>query len=142
RLKAILQLSEAGIPVGVMVSPVILGLTDHEMPKILEAAAQAGAKHAGFVPLRLPHGVKDLFSDWLEAHFPDRKEKVMQRIRDIRGGKLNDPNFGSRMRGEGEFAEILKIMFRTYTKKFGLNERELHLSRSHFQKPVEQLSLY
>lgn len=142
RLKAIRQLSEAGIPVGVMVAPVVPGLTDHEMPKILEAAAQAGAKMAGFVPLRLPHGVKDLFSEWLAAHYPDRKNKVLARIKEIRGGKLNDANFGSRMEGEGEFAEMLRMMFRNYTKKFGLNQREFHLNRSLFQKPGEQMGLF
>lgn len=142
RLRAIRELAEAGVPVGVMVAPVIPGLTDHELPKILEAAAKAGARHAGFVPLRLPHGVKDLFADWLEAHFPDRKNKVLGRVKEMRGGKLNDPNFGSRMQGEGEFADLMGAMFRAYTKKFGLNERELHLSRSHFQKPGEQLGLF
>lgn len=142
RLNAIRRLSEAGIPVGVMVAPVIPGITDFELPKILEAAAQAGARHAGFVPMRLPFGVKELFAEWLEVHFPERKEKVLNRIKEIRGGKLNDPNFGSRMQGQGEFAELMGKMFRNCARKLGLNQREIHLERGRFQKPGEQLGLF
>ena len=101
RLDAIAQLHAAGIPVGVMVAPVVPAITDHEIAPILKAAHEAGAQVAGFVPLRLPFGLKDLFCDWLDHHFPDRKEKVLNRIRELRGGKLNDPNFKTRMRGEG-----------------------------------------
>src|SRR4051812_30911010 len=97
RLEAASKLATAGVPVGVMVAPVVPGLTDHEVPAILKAAAEAGARFAGYVPLRLPFQVKDLFASWLEQHFPDRKDKVLNRVRELRGGKLNDSNFGSRM---------------------------------------------
>ncbi|HEU4464677.1 MAG TPA: PA0069 family radical SAM protein, partial [Gemmatimonadota bacterium] len=108
RLEAIRRLSEAGIPVGVNVAPVIPGLTDHEMPEILERAAEAGAVSAAWIMLRLPHAVKDLFADWLERHFPDRKEKVLNRLRDLRGGVLYDARWGARMRGDGPFAEQVR----------------------------------
>ena len=105
RLRAIAELAAAGIPVTVMVAPVIPGLTDHEMPRILAAAAAAGASSAGYVPLRLPGAVAGLFDGWLAAHFPDRRDKVLNRIRAMRGGRLNDPRFGNRMRGDGVFAD-------------------------------------
>lgn len=101
RLKAISKLAGAGVPVSVMAAPVVPGLTDHEIPAILEAAAEAGASGAGYVMLRLPGAVAGLVEEWLEARFPDRKEKVLNRVRDLRGGRLNDPRFGSRMKGEG-----------------------------------------
>ena len=104
RLAAIRALAEAGIPVGYLQAPMIPGLTDSEAPAIAQAAVKAGASFAGYVALRLPFAVKSLFEQWLEQHFPDRKEKVLNRIRAIRGGKLNDPNFKSRMKGEGIFA--------------------------------------
>jgi DNA repair photolyase len=111
RLAAIAELTRAAVPACVLVAPVIPGLTDHELPAILAAARQAGAVSAGFVMLRLPYGVKDLFTEWLEQHFPDRKEKVLGRIRAMRGGKLNESDFRKRMRGEGIFAEMTKQMF-------------------------------
>jgi DNA repair photolyase len=135
RLATIEALSRAGIPVGVLVAPVIPGLTDHELPKILEAAVKAGAKHAGYVPLRLPYAVAPLFEQWLGRHFPDRKEKVLNRIRSIREGKLNDPNFGSRMRGEGIFAEQIARMFDVACRKAGLPEEPLELSTASFRRP-------
>src|SRR5207237_1734549 len=101
RLAAIEALTGAGVPVGVLLAPVIPGLTDHEIPSLIAAGGKAGARHAGYVPLRLPFGLGKLFEDWLEQHFPERKEKVLNQIRALRGGKLNDPNFGTRMRGEG-----------------------------------------
>lgn len=134
RLKAIEKLAKAGIPVGSMVAPVIPGLTDHEMPSILKAIKNAGGEFAGYVPLRLPFVLDDLFSNWLETHFPDRKEKVLNRIREIRGGKLNDGNFGSRMRGEGIYAEHLRSMFHLYSKKEGLNQKRLNLTSEHFRR--------
>ncbi len=142
RLETVRRLREAGVPVGVMIAPVIPSLTDHELPKILEAAAAAGAQFAAFVPLRLPHSVSDLFSEWLGQHFPDRKEKVLNRIRSLREGKLNDPDFGSRMQGKGQFAEILRAMFRRYARLYGLNKTSLELSTEHFQRPGEQLPLF
>lgn len=144
RMAAVETLSAAGVPVGVLVAPVIPGLTDHEMPGILEAAAAAGARHAGFVPLRLPYAVAGLFSDWLEAHYPDRKEKVLGRVRGMRGGKLYDSTWGERMRGSGEYADHLQSLFRVASKKAGLNERHFALSSSAFRKPDPhgQLALF
>ncbi|MDZ7690633.1 MAG: PA0069 family radical SAM protein [Balneolaceae bacterium] len=133
RLQAIEKLAEAGIPVGVNVAPIIPGLTDHECANILEAAANAGASHAGYTIVRLPFGVKELFQDWLEQHFPDRKEKVLNRIRDIRDGKLNDPNFGSRFRGEGNFAAQIKDLFNVHSKRFGLNKNLSSLTAENFR---------
>ena len=104
RLAALRALSQAGVPAGVNVAPVIPGLTDHEIPAILAAAREAGARFAGHALLRLPYGVKDLFRDWLERSFPDRAEKVLHRVQEVRGGKLNDSRFGSRMTGEGVYA--------------------------------------
>lgn len=142
RLRAIETLRKAGIPVGVMVAPVVPGLTDHEMPKILKAVKEVGAQWAGYVPLRLPYSLDDLFQNWLEVHFPDRKEKVLNRVREIRGGKLNDSEFGSRMRGQGIYAEQIRAMFQLYTKKEGLNKLELNLSADHFKRPDAQLSFF
>jgi DNA repair photolyase len=134
RLDAIRELSAAGIPVGAMVAPVVPGLTDHEIPSILKAAVEAGALSAGYVPLRLPYGVKDLFDAWLTRHFPDRKSKILSRITDLRGGKLNDPNFGSRMRGEGVWAEQLKTVFEVAKRRAGLDRPMPELSKEHFRR--------
>jgi DNA repair photolyase len=136
RLAAIAELSRAGIPAGVLVAPVIPGLTDHELPAILAAARQAGAVSAGFVMLRLPYGVKDLFTQWLEQHFPDRKDKVLGRIRAIRGGKLNDSNFKSRMRGEGLFADMVRQMFDVAKAKEKFPGKP-KLSAAAFRRPNE-----
>jgi DNA repair photolyase len=144
RLKAIGELANIGVNVGVNVAPVIPGLTDHELPQILKAAAEHGASFAGYTPLRLPFAVAPLFSQWLEQHFPDRKEKVLSHIRSLRGGKLNDPNFGSRMRGEGAFAKNLNQMFKIYCRKYGLNEKKYSADVTQFQRPPrigDQLSL-
>lgn len=141
RLRAIETLVEAGIPVGVMVAPIIPGLTDHEMPSILKAVASAGASIAGYVPLRLPYILDELFEGWLEQHFPDRKSKVLNRIREIRGGKLNDANFGTRMQGQGVYAEQLRSMFDLYSRKEGLNQKRLSLTSEHFLRPTAQMSL-
>jgi DNA repair photolyase len=148
RLAAVEALASAGIPVGVMVAPVVPGLTDHEMASILRAAAAAGATTAGFIPLRLPHAVATLFEEWLENHFPDRKRKVLGRVREIRGGRLNDPRFGSRMRGEGEYAGQLAALFRATCEKFGLNRERRELSVGGWRVPPghgggsDQLSLF
>src|SRR5205814_4259771 len=103
RLGAISALSQAGIPVGALLAPVIPGLTDHEIPALVEAAAAAGARAAGYVMLRLPHAVAPLFERWLETHFPDSRDKVLNRLRAMRSGKLYESAFGKRMRGEGIF---------------------------------------
>jgi DNA repair photolyase len=142
RLEAIGALAEARVPVGVLVAPVVPGLTDHEMPAILRAAAEAGARFAGYVPLRLPYAVKDLFDRWLTDHFPDRKEKILRRIRDLRGGKLNDPNFGSRLRGQGIFAEEIAALFAIACRRAGIVDGRVELSTAAFRRPEEcQLAL-
>ena len=143
KLEAVSLLSRAGIPTGVMVAPVIPGLTDHEIPAIVEAAAQAGARYSGMVPLRLPHAVAPLFEAWLDTHRPERKSKILNRIRSIRGGKLNDPRFGSRMEGDGIFADQIRSLFDLACKKAGIRENHLALSTRHFRSsPQEQLALF
>ncbi|HUB25730.1 MAG TPA: PA0069 family radical SAM protein [Tepidisphaeraceae bacterium] len=140
RLDAVRQLAAAKIPVGIMMAPIIPGLTDHEIPAVLAAAAEAGAQYAGYTALRLPFAVKDLFADWLDRHFPDRKEKVLNRIRSLRGGKLNDPNFGSRMRGEGVWADQLRSVFALAKRRARLDNPFPVLSTAAFQKA--QLTLW
>jgi DNA repair photolyase len=144
RLEAIRRLAEAGIPTGVNVAPVIPGLTDHEMPEILERAAEAGAVRAAWIMLRLPHAVKELFEDWLARHFPDRKEKVLNRLRDLRGGLLYDPRYGARMRGEGPFAEQVRQVFEVACRRHGLNATDIELSTASFRRPPRggQLGLF
>jgi DNA repair photolyase len=135
RLQAIRLLAEAGVPVGVLVAPVIPGLTDHEMPAILAAAAAAGARTAGYVMLRLPYAVKDLFLQWLDDHAPGRKARVVDRIRSVRGGKLYRSDWGSRMTGEGIFAEQTAELFRVSARRAGLNRERRELSTAHFRRP-------
>jgi len=138
RLAAISALRRAGIPVGVMVAPVIPALTDHEMPAILKAAVQAGAASAGYVVLRLPHGLGPLFEEWLTRHFPERKEKVLNRVRALRGGRINDPEFGSRMKGEGIFAEQIAALFEVASRKAGVRGHEADLSTAAFRVPASE----
>lgn len=135
RLRAIERLAEAGIPVGVNVAPVIPGLTDAEIPALLQAAAAAGAQRAGYIVLRLPHGLRALFDDWLAEHRPLRREKVLARVAAVRGGALNDPDFGSRMRGEGRFAEQIRGLFEVMTRRYGLDAPAPTLSVEHFRRP-------
>ncbi len=135
RLRAIEKLSAAGIPTGVMVAPILPGLTDMETPAILEAAASAGAGWAAYIVLRLPHGLRDLFDDWLLTHRPLRRKKVLSRLESIRGGRLNDPRFGSRMRGEGPFAEQIADVFRLWARKRGLDGPAPTLSTASFRRP-------
>ena len=142
RLEAMAHLRAAGIPVGVMVAPIIPGLTDHEVPAILQACAEAGAQFAGYTVVRLPHAVAPLFERWLEEHFPDRKEKVLGRIRHLRGGeRLNDPRFQSRMRGEGIFAEQISALFGAGCRRAGMGRRP-DLSTAAFRRQNEQLRLF
>jgi DNA repair photolyase len=136
RLAAIEALSRAGVPTGVLVAPVIPGLTDHEMPAIIAAASKAGARFAGYVLLRLPHAVAPLFEAWLTEHRPARKDKVLNRIRAIRGGRLNDPRFGSRMKGEGIFAEQIEDLFGLACRKAGIVGRGPDLSTAAFRLPA------
>ncbi len=120
RLEAVRRLNEAGVPTGVLVAPVIPALTDHEMEAILEAAAAAGARWAGYVLLRLPYEVKDLFREWLAAHYPDRAEHVMSLVQQMRGGKDYDSSFGTRMRGTGPLADLLRSRFQVACRRHGL----------------------
>jgi len=143
RLEAIRKLAEAGVPVGYLQAPMIPGLTDAEAPAIGIAAARAGATFSGYVALRLPFAVKELFEQWLVQYYPDKKDKILHRVREIRGGKLNDPNFKSRMRGEGKFAEQMAAMFQLARKKSGITERWPKLTTEHFRSPEKnQLSLF
>ncbi len=142
RLDAVRALSRAGIPVGVLVAPVIPGLTDHEMPAILAAASEAGADCAGYSLVRLPFGVKGLFEAWLEENRPDRKDKVLNRIREIRGGRLNNPDFKTRMKGQGIFAEQLEGLFHATCRKLGLTRRNWNLSTASFRAETRQLPLF
>jgi DNA repair photolyase len=143
RLAAINALAQSDIPVGYLQAPMIPGLTDAEAPAIARAAAEAGAVFAGYVALRLPFAVKALFEQWLERHFPERKAKVLNRIRAVRGGKLNDPNFKSRMRGEGIFAEQMTELFQLATRKAGINKRWPQLTTEHFRRSSgSQLDLF
>lgn len=143
RLRAIDELSRNGIPVIVMVAPVIPGLTDHEIPNIIKSASDAGAVSAGFIMLRLPYGVSGLFTSWLERHFPDRKEKVLGRIRSVRGGKLNSSEFHDRMRGKGVFAEQARELFEVACRKAGFDGSGKELSKAHFRRPGgTQLDLF
>jgi DNA repair photolyase len=134
RLDAIRRLADAGIPVGVNVAPVVPGLTDEEMPAILEAAAGAGASFASYILLRLPWGVKSIFETWLEQHVPERKDKVLNRIRQLRGGALYDARFAVRGRGEGPWADQLQALFRVTRGRLGLDRRP-SLSTAAFRLP-------
>ncbi len=143
RLRAIRELNQAGVPVSVMMGPIIPGLTDHEIPAVLKAAAEAGAQGANYTILRLPWGNKELFESWLEEHFPNRKDKILNRQRHMRNGKLYDPKFGSRMRGEGEYADQIADIFKKLKKRHGLDKPTPPLSTEHFRKhPEQQLSLF
>jgi DNA repair photolyase len=135
RLRAVEKLAEAGIPTSVMVAPIIPGLTDSETPALLEAAASAGATRAGYIVMRLPHGLRELFDDWLLTHRPLRREKVLHRLESLRGGKLNDPRFGTRMRGEGVFSDQIGDVFRLWAKKYGLDKPRPPLSVEAFRRP-------
>lgn len=143
RLRAIRDLHAAGVPVGVMVAPIIPGLTDHEMPAILAAAAAAGARHAGKVILRLPWSVKDVFLQWLDQHAPSKKDRVLSRVREIRGGELNVSDWGARLRGEGIFAEQIHELFTVAARRAGLSLTRRTPVTNHFRRPGgTQLSLF
>jgi DNA repair photolyase len=143
RLRAIRELTDAGVPCGVMFAPVIPGVNDHEAADVLAAAAGHGALTAGFVFLRLPFAVKDVFADWLGRHLPERKAKVLGRIRELRGGKLNDSTFGKRFGGEGAWAEAFRALFRAAKKKAGMTDRPPPLSTAAFRRPGgTQLTLF
>ncbi len=143
RLAAIRELASAGIPAGVNVAPIIPGLTDHEAPAILKAAAEAGATSAGYTVVRLPYAVAPLFEKWLDTHFPDRKEKVLNRLRAMHGGKLYDSQWGKRFGGEGIFAEQIAQIFKVARRKTGTASDGVELSVAAFRRPGgAQLSLF
>ena len=136
RLKTIATLTKAGIPVGVSVSPVIPFINEPEIERVLEAAAQAGATRAFSIVLRLPWEVNPLFQQWLEQHFPERAKRVMARVRDMRGGRDNDARFGSRMTGQGLWADLIRQRFRKAVHRLGLDNQRIELDLSQFQKPA------
>ncbi|WP_250481563.1 PA0069 family radical SAM protein [Caballeronia sp. NCTM5] len=139
RLRTIRTLAEAGIPVGVSIAPVIPFVTEPDLERVLEACAEAGATTASYIVLRLPWEVAPLFKDWLAAHFPDRADRVMSRVRDMRGGKDYDSDFSKRMKGEGLWADMLKQRFQKATKRLGLNARQRGiLDMSEFQRPASR----
>jgi DNA repair photolyase len=145
RLDTIRRLTAAGIPVAVLSAPVIPGLNDHELERILAAARDAGAVNAGYVLLRLPLEIKDLFEEWLHAHAPDRAARVLSLMRQSRGGKIYDATFGKRMRGEGVLAQLLQARFHRACARLGLNERRWDLDTSRFAPPPkagDQLALF
>mgnify|MGYP003641859923 CR=1 FL=1 len=143
RLEVIEALSEAGIPVGVLVAPVIPGLTDHEIPQLLSAARERGARFAGYIVLRLPHAVAPLFTSWLGVHYPERQEKVLNRIQAMRGGQLYRSVFGERMRGTGIHADQIERLFSVMHQKLGFESGGMGLRTDQFVRPGgEQLSLF
>jgi DNA repair photolyase len=145
RIDAIRELSQAGIPVIVNVSPMIPGLTDHEIERIVERAAEAGARHAHYSVLRLSHELKDLFKEWLAAARPDRAERVMSMVRQTRSGKENDPRFGLRMVGEGPVADMMIARFQAARRRFGLDGKMAPLRTDLFKVPPQrgdQLNLF
>ncbi|MFN4091170.1 MAG: PA0069 family radical SAM protein, partial [Alphaproteobacteria bacterium] len=135
RLDAVRTLAEAGIPTSVNVAPLIPGLNDHEMEAILQAAAAAGACKAGYILLRLPLEIKNLFREWLDAHVPDRAARVLSLVRQTRGGALYRDRFGERMRGEGPIADLIERRFRVACARLGLDKRDYVLETSRFARP-------
>ena len=145
RLATIRRLTDAGVPVRVMVAPVVPGLTDHEVEPILQAAKDAGAVAASFIMLRLPREVSGLFRDWLAQHYPDRAAKVMGRVRELHGGRDYDPEFGKRMRGEGPWADLMARRFAVASGRLGLDAAQPKLRCDLFAKPAkagDQLALF
>jgi DNA repair photolyase len=135
RLDAIARLAEAGVPVGVMVGPVIPGLNDEEIPRILAAAAAAGARTAAWVLLRLAAPLDAIFAGWLDAHHPEKKSRVLNRIRDTRGGRLSDATWGKRQRGEGPYAEQIALLFQAAARRHGLDRALPPLRTDGFRRP-------
>ncbi|WP_347090931.1 PA0069 family radical SAM protein [Sphingomonas parapaucimobilis] len=135
RLAAVAKLAAAGIPTYVSIAPVIPAITDHEIEHLVARAAEAGARHAFFIPVRLPHEVAPLFRAWLDTHFPDRAGKVMAIIRSLRGGRDNDPDFFTRMKGQGPWADLLRVRFHRACRRHGLNLDRPMLDTSRFRPP-------
>jgi DNA repair photolyase len=135
RLEAIKALAEAGVPIGIMTAPIIPALTDWEIERLLEAGRAAGAQSAGYTVMRLPFEIKDLFVQWLEAHAPGKAKHVLSLVRQVRDGKLNDPNFGTRMRGTGTYAELIAKRHRLACERLGFNRNDWSLDLSRFKPP-------
>jgi DNA repair photolyase len=137
RIETIRALAEAGVPVTVMVAPIVPAINDREIEQILEECAKAGATSAGYVVLRLPLEIKDLFREWLSQHFPDRKTRVMTLVREMRGGFDYDPEWGKRQRGEGPYAKLIADRFATACRRLGLDKPRLPLDHTQFRRPLE-----
>ena len=135
RLRTVEKLAKAGVPVGVLVAPIVPGLNDHEIPAALKAAYEAGASFASPILLRLPHGVKELFVDWLNREYPTKADRVESRIRETRKGELDSAVFGERMRGTGIFADQIHRMFKVNAKRYGLDKSMVPLDTSIFRRP-------
>ncbi len=142
RLKIVEQLSKAGIPVGVMVAPLVPGLSDHEIPKILKAVAAAGAVKAGYTIVRLNGAIAQIFEDWLRKNFPDRFDKVWHMIQSCHSGNVNDSRFGDRMRGDGNIAKMIRDSFKLHSRLNRLNTNEIILDHTLFKVPSDQMSLF
>jgi DNA repair photolyase len=142
RIETIRALKQAGVPVTVMVAPIIPGLTCHEIEGIMEAAAEAGADRAGMTILRLPWEIKTLFEEWLRGNFPDRADKVLSLIRQCRDGKLNQARFGTRMVGTGPYAQLIHQRFKLAVTRFGLNSPRKSLDVTRFRVPSDQMALF
>lgn len=142
RIRVIRELSELGVRSGVMLGPMIPGLNDHEMQRIMKAAADAGAQFSAYTFVRLNGAIKLLFHDWLYKNFPDRADKVWHMIEQSHGGKVNDSDWGRRMRGEGTIADIVAQQFKKYNQRYGLNAERWELDTSRFQRPGEQLKMF
>jgi DNA repair photolyase len=142
RFKTLRTLADAGIDCGVAVAPIIPGLNDSQIPEILERAAACGASRAFHILLRLPAEVKDVFVARLREAYPDRADKVLNALTEMRGGRLNDPEFGSRMRGEGPRWQAIRSLFQTHCRRLGLNPRRPAVQETTFQRPGEQLGLW
>ena len=142
RLRVLETLSGYGVPTGVMTAPMIPGLNDHEMPALLKAAREAGASMAGYTIVRLNGAIKLLFHDWLYKNFPDRADKVWHQIEACHGGKVNDSEYGRRMRGTGGEADVIRQQFRIHTQRLGLNAERVSLDTSLFRRPGEQMRLF
>lgn len=142
RLKVIEQLSKANVPMGVMAAPMIPGLNNHEIPVILKASAEAGAIGAGYTVVRLNGAISKIFEDWLAKNFPDRFDKVWHQIQDCHNGNVNDSRFGARMRGEGNFAQLMSSTFKLHCRLNDLNVKKIELNSSAFKVPRAQLNLF
>ena len=145
RLEAIRRLSQAGVPTAVLVAPIVPAINDAEIERILDAAAAAGASEAGYVMLRMPLEIKDLFREWLREHFPDKLDHVISLVRDLHGGKDYDPTFGKRQSGSGPYAWSIGRRFELACKRLGLNRQRYRLTTAHFKRPQRtgsQLDLF